>query len=70
MEDFELDWVIGQGRGAHGADPLQSFTLVGATTRQAWSLRLLRARFGISLRFDYYTRMSLGVIRDPPAYST
>jgi len=44
MEDFELDWIIGQGPAARTVRiPLQPFTLVGATTRQAWSPHPSRA---------------------------
>ncbi len=38
MEDFEIDWVIGQGPAARTMRiPLPKFTLVGATTKQALS---------------------------------
>lgn len=34
MEDYELDWIIGQGPGARTVRiPIPPFTLVGATTR-------------------------------------
>jgi Holliday junction DNA helicase RuvB len=56
MEDYELDIVIGQGPGARSVKvPLQSFTLVGATTRTGLLTSPLRARFGIVHRLDYYS---------------
>ncbi len=65
MEDFELDWVIGQGPAARTVRiPLQPFTLVGATTKAGMVAAPLASRFGISLRLDYYTTDELGgVIR-------
>jgi len=55
MEDFELDWVIGQGPAARTVRiPLQPFTLVGATTKAGMVSAPLASRFGISLRLDYY----------------
>jgi Holliday junction DNA helicase RuvB len=56
MEDYELDIVIGQGPGARSVKvPLQTFTLVGATTRAGMLTGPLRARFGIVHRLDFYT---------------
>ncbi len=55
MEDYELDIVIGQGPGARSVKvPLQTFTLIGATTRAGLLTSPLRARFGIVHRLDFY----------------
>ena len=56
MEDFELDWIIGQGPAARTVRiPIPPFTLVGATTKAGMVSAPLSSRFGISLRFDYYS---------------
>ncbi len=56
MEDFEIDWVIGQGPAARTLRiPIQSFTLIGATTKAGRVSAPLHSRFGISIRMDYYT---------------
>ena len=56
MEDFELDIVIGQGPGARSVkEPVEPFTLVGATTRAGLLTSPLRARFGIVQRLDFYS---------------
>jgi Holliday junction DNA helicase RuvB len=56
MEDYELDLVIGQGPSARSVKlPLQTFTLIGATTRAGLLTSPLRARFGIVHRLDFYT---------------
>jgi Holliday junction DNA helicase RuvB len=56
MEDFEIDWLIGQGPSARSIRiPLPPFTLVGATTKTGQVSSPLYSRFGISIRFDYYT---------------
>jgi Holliday junction DNA helicase RuvB len=55
MEDFELDWIIGQGPSARTVRiPIPPFTLVGATTKAGSVSAPLASRFGISLRFGYY----------------
>ncbi len=55
MEDFELDWIIGQGPAARTVRvPLPPFTLVGATTKPGMVSGPLASRFGISLRLGYY----------------
>jgi Holliday junction DNA helicase RuvB len=55
MEDCELDWIVGQGPGAHALRiPIQPFTLVGATTRAGNVSSPLVSRFGITLRFSLY----------------
>ena len=55
MEDFQLSIVINQGGSSHAINiPLPPFTLVGATTRAGDLSGPLRARFGISLKIDFY----------------
>lgn len=63
MEDFELDWVIGQGAAARTVRiPIPKFTLVGATTKAGMVSSPLISRFGIVQRFDYYTAEELSRI--------
>ncbi len=60
MEDYELDWIIGQGPAARTVRiPLPSFTLIGATTKAGMVSAPLSSRFGISFRFDYYSPQEL-----------
>lgn len=65
MEDFELDWVIGQGAAARTVRiPIPHFTLVGATTKAGMVSSPLISRFGIVQRFNYYTKEELaGIIK-------
>ncbi len=63
MEDFEIDWVIGQGPSARTLRvPLPRYTLVGATTRPGMVAAPLFTRFGIPVRLDYYTADDLSSI--------
>ena len=63
MEDYELDWVVGQGPGARTVRiPLPSFTLAGATTRAGMVSSPLISRFGIVQRFEFYTTEELSSI--------
>jgi Holliday junction DNA helicase RuvB len=63
MEDFELDWVIGQGAAARTVRiPIPKFTLVGATTRAGMVSSPLISRFGIIQRFNFYTPEELSCI--------
>lgn len=63
MEDYELDWVIGQGAAARTVRiPIPNFTLVGATTKAGMVASPLRSRFGIIQRFEYYNRDELAQI--------
>jgi holliday junction DNA helicase RuvB len=56
MEDFEIDWVIGQGPAARTIRiPIPKFTLMGATTKAGQVSGPLHSRFGISIRMNYYT---------------
>jgi holliday junction DNA helicase RuvB len=60
MEDFELDWVIGQGPAARTVRiPVPPFTLIGATTKPGAVSSPLASRFGITLRFGYYSPTEL-----------
>lgn len=60
MEDFELDWIIGQGAAARTVRiPLPHFTLIGATTKAGSVSSPLRSRFGFIPRFDFYTQDEL-----------
>ncbi|MCL2380751.1 MAG: Holliday junction branch migration DNA helicase RuvB [Treponema sp.] len=55
MEDYELDWIIGQGPSARSIRiPIQPFTLVGATTKAGNVSSPLISRFGITCRFSFY----------------
>ena len=74
MEDFELDWIIGQGPGARTMRiQIQPFTLVGATTRAGSVSSPLISRFGIPCRFSFYldedmeaiVRRSAGILGVP-----
>ncbi len=63
MEDFELDWVIGQGAAARTVRiPIPHFTLVGATTKAGMVSKPLQTRFGIIQRFNFYTQEELAQI--------
>lgn len=63
MEDYELDWVIGQGPSARTLRvPLPKFTLIGATTRPGMVAAPLHTRFGIPLRLDLYSKDDLAAI--------
>jgi holliday junction DNA helicase RuvB len=56
MEDYELDWIIGQGPSARTVRiPIPPFTLIGATTRAGMVSSPLISRFGIVQRFAFYT---------------
>jgi holliday junction DNA helicase RuvB len=55
MEDFELDWIIGQGPSARSIRiPLPPFTLIGATTKAGQVAGPLVSRFGIPIRMNFY----------------
>ena len=63
MEDYELDWIIGQGAGARTVRiPIPPFTLIGATTKAGSVSSPLRSRFGFIPRFEYYSREELARI--------
>ncbi|MFW5716793.1 MAG: Holliday junction branch migration DNA helicase RuvB [Spirochaetota bacterium] len=63
MEDYELDWIIGQGPAARTIRiPLPPFTLVGATTKAGLVAAPLYSRFGITVRINYYSLADLASI--------
>jgi Holliday junction DNA helicase RuvB len=63
MEDFQLDFIIGEGPGARSVKlDLARFTLIGATTRAGLLTTPLRDRFGIPIRLDFYSVADLETI--------
>jgi Holliday junction DNA helicase RuvB len=63
MEDYFVDVVIDRGPGARTVRlDLPRFTLVGATTRTGLLTAPMRARFGLTLRLEYYTPEELGAV--------
>ncbi len=63
MEDFEVDIMLGKGPTARSMKiGLKPFTLIGATTRQGLLTPPLRARFGDTCRFDFYSPEELECI--------
>ncbi len=63
MEDFEIDWVIGQGPAARTMRvPLPHFTLIGATTKAGSVSSPLASRFGINIHIDFYSPEELSSI--------
>ncbi|GHV83583.1 Holliday junction ATP-dependent DNA helicase RuvB [Spirochaetia bacterium] len=63
MEDYELDWIIGQGPGARTMRlPVKPWTLVGATTKAGMVASPLVSRFGISCRFSLYESADIEAI--------
>ncbi|MDR2633226.1 MAG: Holliday junction branch migration DNA helicase RuvB [Treponema sp.] len=63
MEDYELDWIIGQGPSARTIRiPIPPFTLVGATTKAGNVASPLISRFGITCRFSFYEREDMEAI--------
>ncbi|VDA99836.1 Holliday junction DNA helicase RuvB [Olavius algarvensis spirochete endosymbiont] len=60
MEDYELDWIIGQGPAARTVRiPVPPFTLVGATTKPGKVTSPLFSRFGITIRIEFYQPVEL-----------
>jgi Holliday junction DNA helicase RuvB len=63
MEDYELDWIIGQGPSARTIRiPIAPFTLVGATTKAGNVSSPLISRFGITCRFNFYEKEDMEAI--------
>jgi Holliday junction DNA helicase RuvB len=63
MEEYSLDLMIGKGPSARSLRlQLDRFTIVGATTRLALLTSPLRARFGATLRLDFYDLDSMEAI--------
>ncbi len=55
MEDYRIDIMIDKGPNARSLQlKLNSFTLIGATTRVGLLTKPLRARFGITCLLEYY----------------
>ena len=55
LEDFPLDILLDRGPSARSLKlNLEPFTLVGATTRSGLLSSPMRARFGVTLRMDFY----------------
>ena len=55
MEDYRIDIMLDKGPSARSIQiDLNSFTLVGATTRSGLLTSPLRARFGIKFHLEYY----------------
>ncbi|GMU94428.1 MAG: Holliday junction ATP-dependent DNA helicase RuvB [Candidatus Hydrogenedentota bacterium] len=60
MEDFEVDIMLGKGPTARSLKiGLKPFTLIGATTRAGLLTPPLRARFGDTCRFEFYSPREL-----------
>jgi Holliday junction DNA helicase RuvB len=56
MEDFRIDFVIGEGIGARTINmPLKQFTLIGATTRSGLLSAPLRERFLMHEHLEFYS---------------
>lgn len=65
MEDFVLDLMIDSGPSARSVQvKLNTFTLVGATTRAGLLTAPMRSRFAFSCRLDYYSPPVLEKILD------
>ena len=63
MEDYGIDWVIGQGPMARTLRiSIKPFTLVGATTKAGGVSSPLISRFGITCRFSFYEQEDLQAI--------
>lgn len=63
MEDFEVDIMLGKGPTARSMKiGLKPFTLIGATTRSGLLTPPLRARFGDTCRFEFYSPEELEFI--------
>jgi Holliday junction DNA helicase RuvB len=65
MEDFQIDIMIDKGPSARSVQlTLNSFTLIGATTRSGLLTSPLRARFGIKFHLEYYDHKILtGIVK-------
>ncbi len=63
MEDYVLDFIVGQGPSARSIRiDLPKFTLIGATTRAGQLTTPLRDRFGVQLKLELYTPEELSLI--------
>ena len=60
IEDFSMEIIIDSGPSARSLSiDIEPFTLIGATTRAGLLTSPLRARFGLTLRLDYYDVKSI-----------
>jgi Holliday junction DNA helicase RuvB len=60
MEDYKIDIRLSEGPKAQTITmPIEPFTLVGATTRHGALTSPLRARFGLTLRMDFYPQSEI-----------
>ncbi|MDR1838661.1 MAG: Holliday junction branch migration DNA helicase RuvB [Treponema sp.] len=63
MEDYGIDWVVGQGPMARTIRiAIKPFTLVGATTKAGIVSSPLISRFGITCRFSFYEHEDIKAI--------
>ncbi|WP_024654228.1 Holliday junction branch migration DNA helicase RuvB [Borrelia persica] len=63
MEDYKIDWIVGQGSTARTVRmSIPKFTLIGATTKPGKVASPFYARFGIVSRFDLYNEDELAQI--------
>ena len=63
MEDYGIDWVVGQGPMARTIRiAIKPFTLIGATTKAGVVSGPLINRFGITCRFSFYEQEDLKAI--------
>jgi Holliday junction DNA helicase RuvB len=63
MEDYGIDWVVGQGPMARTLRiAIKPFTLVGATTKAGIVSSPLISRFGITCRFSFYEQGDMEAI--------
>jgi Holliday junction DNA helicase RuvB len=63
MEDFRIDFVIGEGIGARTINmPLKHFTVIGATTRSGMLSAPLRERFLMHEHLEFYSVEELAEI--------
>ncbi len=63
MEDYRLDILIDRGPSARSVKlNLNRFTLIGATTRAGMLTGALRARFGLTIRLDFYCPEEMATI--------
>lgn len=63
MEDYRLDILIDKGPSARSVKlNLNRFTMVGATTRAGMLTGALRARFGLTIRLNFYSAEELAGI--------
>ena len=65
MEDFRIDIMIDKGPSARSVQlELNTFTLIGATTRSGLLTAPLRARFGINSHLEYYdSEVLTGIVK-------